>query len=251
MRPKWKGLAERLASEIDAGAYAPGDKLPHIRDLVAAGEGSKTTVSRAYQELEADGYVKSTRRGGTFVRDRRRVPLPVSRYRNALIPGGTRGPWETATAALGGRMIVPAPPDTLPAPYDVAELLGVDPDSLVVRRHQHAVLGDEVVLIQEPWFPLEIAQTAGLDRAGKIEGGIPARMKEHDIHSAFATEKVVARPATAAEARVLGIGPRVYVLSIERTTLDPDGKAIEFRRVVGASDRVKLVYDGLPIDGAP
>jgi DNA-binding GntR family transcriptional regulator len=46
MTPKWRELADKLAEQIKRGEYAPGQQLPQIRELVAAGEGSKSTVLR-------------------------------------------------------------------------------------------------------------------------------------------------------------------------------------------------------------
>lgn len=68
MAPKWQDLADRIAAEIRRGDFAPGQHLPHIRDLVAAGEGSKATVHAAYKALEAQGLVTSSRGHGTIVR---------------------------------------------------------------------------------------------------------------------------------------------------------------------------------------
>ncbi|WOT40651.1 GNAT family N-acetyltransferase [Streptomyces coeruleorubidus] len=68
MAPKWRELADRLAAQIRRGDFAPGQQLPHIRDLVAAGEGSKSTVHAAYKALEAEGLVTSSRGHGTSVR---------------------------------------------------------------------------------------------------------------------------------------------------------------------------------------
>ncbi|GAA3372487.1 hypothetical protein GCM10017744_104180 [Streptomyces antimycoticus] len=77
MAPKWQKLADRLASQIRRGDLTPGQQLPHIRDLVAAGEGSKTTVHAAYKALEAEGLVTSSRGHGTVVRPQ----LPIKQLR--------------------------------------------------------------------------------------------------------------------------------------------------------------------------
>lgn len=68
MAPKWRELADKLAEQIKRGDYAPGQQLPHIRELVEAGEGSKATVHAAYKALEAEGLVTSSRGHGTVVR---------------------------------------------------------------------------------------------------------------------------------------------------------------------------------------
>src|SRR4051812_24421836 len=75
MAPKWQELADRLAVQIRRGDFAPGQHLPHIRELVAAGEGSKATVHAAYKALEAKGLVRSSRGHGTIVRPHKPIRL--------------------------------------------------------------------------------------------------------------------------------------------------------------------------------
>lgn len=53
--------ARELAEQIRRGDYTPGQRLPHIRDLVNAGEGSKSTVHAAYKALEAEGLDRRLR----------------------------------------------------------------------------------------------------------------------------------------------------------------------------------------------
>lgn len=54
---------------IGAGTLAPGARLPTIKQLAADLRLAPNTVARAYRELEHDGFVRSHRRRGTFVRD--------------------------------------------------------------------------------------------------------------------------------------------------------------------------------------
>jgi DNA-binding transcriptional regulator YhcF (GntR family) len=82
--PKWRELADKLAEQIKRGEYAPGQQLPHIRDLVEAGEGSKFTVHAAYKALEAEGLVTSSRGHGPVVRQQAPLKrLGIARYDKA------------------------------------------------------------------------------------------------------------------------------------------------------------------------
>ncbi|MGW7469551.1 GntR family transcriptional regulator [Streptomyces xantholiticus] len=65
--PKWRQIADDLAQQIVDGEYGPGDQLPHIQELVRQGKGSTATVHRAYQTLESEGLVRSSRGHGTRV----------------------------------------------------------------------------------------------------------------------------------------------------------------------------------------
>ncbi|MFF5809074.1 GntR family transcriptional regulator [Streptomyces sp. NPDC012746] len=250
MAGKWQALADRLEREIKEGVYQPGEPLPQILDQVAAGAGAKATVSRAYQELEAKGLVTSRRGHGTVVRDRSRVRVPLNRFERVLDPGGTRGPWEAATAEQGldGRMEVATPAaETLEAPADVAELLELTPGTQAVRRRRRALIGSDVVALQEAWYPLDIAQAASLDRPEKITGGVLAALLAAGLLPVEADEYVTAEEPTPQQAAQLAIGGRVSVLVIDRVTKDRTGRAIELVRVTGASDRLQLVYSPLPL----
>ncbi|MEW1551480.1 GntR family transcriptional regulator [Streptomyces tsukubensis] len=250
MTAKWKALADRLAAEIENGTRPPGSALPHILSLVDAGEGSRATVGRAYKELEATGYVISTRGHGTVVRDRSRVQVPLSRFERVLEPGGARGPWETATAeqGLAGRMEVETPAaETLEAPADVASFLKIDADAPVIRRRRRAMIDTDVIALQEAWYPADVAEAAGLDRPGKVEGGVLAALIAAGIIPAEADEYVSADTPTAEQAARLSIGGRVSVLSVDRVTRDRTGRTIELVRLVGAADRLRLIYAPLPL----
>lgn len=255
MAGKWKALADRLEREIREGTHPPGAALPQILDQVAAGAGAKATVSRAYQELESKGLVTSRRGHGTVVRDRSRVRVPLSRFERVLDPGGTRGPWETATAEQGldGRMEVATPAaETLDAPADTAELLTIAPGAAVVCRRRRAMIGPDVIALQEAWYPADVAQAAGLDRPDKIKGGVLAALLDAEFYPAEADEYVTADEPTPEQAAQLAIGARVAVLVIDRVTRDRTGRTIELVRTTGASDRLSLVYSPLPLKiGAP
>ncbi|MGW1848608.1 GntR family transcriptional regulator [Streptomyces sp. NPDC001966] len=246
--PKWRALADKIAAQIDAGEYAPGAELPHIRTLVAAGEGSGATVHRAYQQLAAEGYVTSSRGHGTVVRDRRRIRVPLSRYGAVLAPGGTKGPWESATAAQGlpGGMKV-LPPEQLEAPADIAAALNIATGDPVVRRDRQATIGTDVVQIQSAWYPLDIATAAGLDGPGKVVGGVLGAMAGAGLRPTEADERVTAWVPTPSEVAALSIGATVPVLLVERVTRDQTGRPIEVVRITGAADRLELVYDRLPL----
>ncbi|MFJ4013988.1 GntR family transcriptional regulator [Streptomyces sp. NPDC090026] len=250
MASKWESLARKLKSQIDTGEYRPGERLPTVSAMVAAGEGSITTVQRAYAELETDGYVVMRRRGGTVVRDRRVIRIPLSRYTKVIEPGGTKGPWETATAEQGldGRMVVPSPAaETLDAPADVATSLELPSGARVVRRRRHATIGDEVVQLQEAWYPLELAEQAGLDKPTKVVGGVLGAMTGAGLEPTEADERIRAWVPSPEEAAGLTMGNRVPVLAVERITRDDTGRPLELLRIVGAADRLELVYDGLPL----
>ncbi|MFE4206070.1 GntR family transcriptional regulator [Streptomyces goshikiensis] len=246
---QWQDLADRLAARIDAGEFPPGAKMPTNKQLIGEGE-QKTTVDRAYRELVERGYVVRRPRHGTVVRDRTPIRVPLSRYRGVIRPDSPRGPWQAATAEQGldGHMKAVSV-DLTQAPLSVAAALGLDENAPVVRRVRHASIGDDVVQVQTAWYEAVLAADLGLDAADTIEGGVYGAMERRGLTPRWADEHVTARMPTRDEAAVLAVGAAVPLLLVERVTRDSARRPIEVLQVVGAADRLQLIYDDLPLGG--
>lgn len=66
-QPIYSQLTQRLTEAIVSGIYAPGEKLPSVRELAVEAGVNPNTVQRALAELERDGLVFSQRTTGRFV----------------------------------------------------------------------------------------------------------------------------------------------------------------------------------------
>jgi len=62
-------IVERIESDIVSGKYAPGDKLPTVRELAVEAAVNPNTMQKAYSELERLGLVYTQRTNGRFVTD--------------------------------------------------------------------------------------------------------------------------------------------------------------------------------------
>lgn len=69
--PLYQQIFERFASRIDRGELPPGARLPPTRSLAQEMGAHRNTIVRAYEDLEAAGFVVSTVGRGTFVAPRR------------------------------------------------------------------------------------------------------------------------------------------------------------------------------------
>ncbi|MBR0130047.1 MAG: GntR family transcriptional regulator [Firmicutes bacterium] len=65
--PIYLQLCKVIKNRIASGAYAPGEKLPPVRDLALEAGVNPNTVQRAYSELERDSLVNADRTSGRFV----------------------------------------------------------------------------------------------------------------------------------------------------------------------------------------
>lgn len=65
--PPYEQIRQQVGAHVVAGLLVTGDRLPTVRALAARLGLATNTVARAYQELEADGLVRTRRRVGTVV----------------------------------------------------------------------------------------------------------------------------------------------------------------------------------------
>lgn len=66
-KPIYEQIADQVKEQIMAGALAAGDALPSMRLLAKELRISVITTKRAYDELEADGFLYTVAGKGCFV----------------------------------------------------------------------------------------------------------------------------------------------------------------------------------------
>ena len=65
--PIYSQIMDEMTMRIASGAYAPGDKLPSVRDLAMEAGVNPNTMQKAMAELERIGLVYSERTSGRFI----------------------------------------------------------------------------------------------------------------------------------------------------------------------------------------
>lgn len=65
--PIWVQLVAEFSRRIVVGQWAPGDRVPGVRELAADLGVNPNTVQRALSELERSGLARSERTAGRFV----------------------------------------------------------------------------------------------------------------------------------------------------------------------------------------
>lgn len=94
--PLFLQLAEAVLADIRSGRLLPGARLPGSRTLATALRIHRNTVLAGYGELAAQGWIETTRAGGTFIA--RQLPAPV---------GGAPPTKRTRHAVAGYRVAPP------------------------------------------------------------------------------------------------------------------------------------------------
>ena len=70
-QPIYEQIYSQLKAQIIAGALSPGEALPSIRALAKDLKISVITTKRAYDELEAEGFLYTVAGKGCFVAEKR------------------------------------------------------------------------------------------------------------------------------------------------------------------------------------
>lgn len=66
-QPLYEQIMKQIQNEVIKGSLLPGEALPSIRYLARELKVSIITAKRAYEELEADGFIQTIPGKGSFV----------------------------------------------------------------------------------------------------------------------------------------------------------------------------------------
>ncbi|WP_331731227.1 GntR family transcriptional regulator [Streptomyces sp. NBC_00859] len=250
MAAKWRELADKLANQIKTGEYTPGQRLPHIREQVDAGEGSKATVHAAYKALEAEGLVTSSRGHGTVVRPQ--APLKrvgIDRYDKAKWRDGDEVAFIADRVASGRSYRRGEQTQTVSrvqAPAAVAEAHGLSVGADVYARARLVKEGEQPTHTLTSYYrPEHVEGTRIVDPtpgpAGR--GGGFRVLYDAGYEIDHMNEELWARAPTGDEIKLLQLPTGEPVVELHRTTYTADGTVVEFAIGVHAASRFRWAYD--------
>ena len=95
--PPYLQIVQQVRQALRMGVLDVGDKLPTVREVVAATAINPNTVLKAYRDLEREGLVEARSGQGTFARGRPPGPPPGTHARL----GRTLAAWVREARAAG------------------------------------------------------------------------------------------------------------------------------------------------------
>jgi DNA-binding GntR family transcriptional regulator len=152
--------------------------------------------------------------------------------------------WGAEAAAHGGKgsqRIAYA--GEVPAPDEVALLLGLTPGETVIVRRRVIELDGEPCELTDTYYPVSIARGTRLAERGKIPGGALTYLAERGHVGTRVREDVTARMPGTQERAALGMGTDEPVLRLSRVTLDGDDRPIQVDMMVMPAHRQRLRYE--------
>ncbi|MFJ4004287.1 GntR family transcriptional regulator [Streptomyces sp. NPDC090023] len=157
---------------------------------------------------------------------------------------GQADAWGAEAAARGGKggqRIVHA--GEVPAPDEVAGLLGVAPGDDVVVRRRVIELDGLPVELTDTYYPTAIARGTRLAERGKIPGGAVTLLAELGHRGVRVREDVTARMPDPDERETLRLDTGEPVLRLSRVTFDDADRPIQADLMVMPAHRQRLRYE--------
>lgn len=242
---RFKDIAARIRTRIEAGEWAPGARLPRLDDLAKEYGANRDTVGRAIAELETAGYVWAVQGRGITVRYGTMRPR---RPRGDLVKRNEHATGYSFPSASGQEVWrrhgeASNAPTRLDDPR-IARLLGVEPGTVVPRRFR--VTGPESEApfqINISWIHPRVADIVAQVDANPAAGEWLARIEQAGHWPIAWMEIHRARMPSKEEAALLEIPTNLPVLEIVRIgNSGADDKPVEVTEYIVASDRVETVH---------
>ena len=225
--PLHEQISSWLKEKIESGELPPEAQLPSEHDLREGFGVSRVTVRRALQTLEADGLIFRRQGLGSFVCDRRLAQGLVRLTDFAQ---------DVARAGLEATSVVLHRAHE-PASAPVADRLGVEPGSPLLRLDRLRLGDGNPLALDRTWIPPYYAQLLeGRDLERETLYGILER--DCGIPVLSGRYRITAASADPECSRHLGVPRGEALLVIERTSRTVGSRAIYFQRRFYRSDRM-------------
>lgn len=226
----YRQIARTLSEDIAAGRLASGDQLPPEAALEKRFGVSRITVRGAVRELLSAGLVEIRKGCGTF------VTAPKVTQELTSLTGfveDMRVAGRHASAEVVDQL-------TIPADRIVAERLGQDIGTHVVRIRRVRLADRQPVSFDETYLSLEIGQQIVSHDLSR-EPIFTLLEEKYDIPLIEAKYAMEAVAAPDDVAHALGIDPGSPTFLIERTSYTTAGQPIDFEKLYYRGDAIRFV----------
>ncbi|MFM1988685.1 MAG: GntR family transcriptional regulator, phosphonate transport system regulatory protein [Pseudomonadota bacterium] len=228
---RWSRIAAALREDIDAGRFAPGERLPNETALAARFGVHRHTLRQAVQRLALEGRVRVEQGRGTFVRE---LVLDYALGRRTRMTDNLARAGERARRELLGRSVEPA--------GEWAEPLGTARDARVEVLRSRAIVRGRPIGLSTTAYPAD--RLAGIGAAFGETGSVTAALARLGVGDTVRVRSAVScRLPTSAEADALARAAGEPVLVVAFVNADARGVPVEAGRTLFAADAVQLVME--------
>ncbi len=226
--PLYFQLQELIRTKIESGEYPTGTKIPSEAELQRRYRVSRMTVRNAIEGLVFEELLIKKQGIGTVVA-RKRIADDMSSLKSFT---------EKIHDLHADARTVVLESGHIGASKRIAEHLGIEPESRVLCVKRLRFIDNEPINIFTSYFPSDIGIREDHDFSGSVYQLLE---DEYGIRIAQAERTIEAIQATKEEADLLGIKSGDALLLIRNSTLNHQGRVIEYAEGVYRSDRYKYV----------
>lgn len=124
-------IYQALKTQIEDGVYGPSDELPSTRTLANEFGVSRTTVTAAYEQLLAEGFIETGQGRRAWVTPTLRVARSLRQSSKRTLRTARLSAYARQVADLGGSPVVS---ESLPIDFRYGDIAAADFPSLAWRR---------------------------------------------------------------------------------------------------------------------
>ena len=212
--PLYFQVAEQFERAIISGAIAPGEKIDNEISLANSLGLSRPTMRQAIQVLVDKGMLVRKRGVGTqVVHGKISRSVELTSLFDDLSAAGQKP--RSDVLAL----------EQIPATEIVAQELQLTIGDRVWSLERLRFVGEEPLALMHNFLPTDVIDLSEVDLA---KTGLYASLRQSGILMRVARQRIGARRADAVEARLLNEKRGAPLLTMQRTTYDNAGRAIEY-----------------------
>ncbi|MFJ5110965.1 GntR family transcriptional regulator [Streptomyces sp. NPDC088551] len=230
--PTYRRIADDLRTLILSGELVPGEKLRSENELKDQYGTTRVTVRKALALLKADGLLISEQGRGVFVRPRPNVQMLTTgaNFRKRRETGVSNFNAEAAAQGLRPEQRILGV-ERLPAPAEVASLLGVDDGTTVIVRRRAYFVNDDPMQLVDGYYPAELFGGTEVEEPRRIRGGVSRLIEDPEgpvgQRITQFVEDLEIRMPSPNEIKALNIPPGVPLARVFRTAHTAAGQTVE------------------------
>ena len=229
--PLYQQIKDHCQSGIKSGSYAVDSRLPSERQLAEKFMVSRMTVTKAFKELEREGWVYARSGKGTFVAPQTKIDQNLEKLTSFSEDMAAQNLKVTSRILSIG---------VENADESTAKKLWIGPGTLIFVLERFRLADEELISLERTHIPYALCPDIEKRYDFSQESLYNILRNQYSFQLLVAQQTVEARLPSDDEIKKLGIENSKPVLSFERSTFNENSHPVEFVKSVYLGDRYKL-----------
>ena len=229
--PLYQQIKDHCQSGIKSGSYPVDSRLPSERQLAEKFMVSRMTVTKAFKELEREGWVYARSGKGTFVAPQTKIDQNLEKLTSFSEDMAAQNLKVTSRILSIG---------VENADESTAKKLWIGPGTLIFVLERFRLADEELISLERTHIPYALCPDIEKRYDFSQESLYNILRNQYSFQLVVAQQTVEARLPSDDEMKKLGIENSKPVLSFERSTFNENSHPVEFVKSVYLGDRYKL-----------